>query len=73
MFKICNHKWGLINDGYQYCEKCGKAIAVKCSHNYIIKGTLRVSLGGVNKGYIYVLMCDNCGHMKNHVANGYSC
>jgi len=36
MFNFCKHKFNRIENGYQYCDKCGKAIPVICNHKWIV-------------------------------------
>lgn len=64
----CNHKYGKEDNGYQYCEKCGKGIAMPkkvCSHKFNIIDTFKWenSFYG-SSGRIYMLQCEKCGEMK---------
>lgn len=61
---FCNHKWGKIENGYQYCEKCGKARLVKCNHLWEPFREIKVynDLGGIYHKYIF--KCKNCGKIK---------
>lgn len=68
MFR-CKHKFGRIEDGYQYCEKCGKAFAVerpecKCSWEEIEHYTITNTVMGNTLTHIYVLRCKYCGRME---------
>jgi hypothetical protein len=33
----CKHLWGPIEEGYQYCTKCGMARIVECRHEWEIE------------------------------------
>ena len=65
MFGICNHKFGKVKDGYQYCEKCGKAIPVPCNHNWVVesKFNLHNIVSNYQTGTQYILRCTKCGEM----------
>lgn len=67
MFR-CKHKYGAVQDDYQYCEKCGEAKAAPakvCSHHWVRIETINSTSGPL--GAIgYVLECTNCGTLKNH-------
>lgn len=65
----CKHKYGEVKDGFQYCEKCGKAISAPakvCSHNWVNVNTFTVgTVFNANiSSYLYVMRCTNCGNMK---------
>lgn len=66
MFGFCSHKYGKIEDGYQYCEKCCKAIKIPCSHKWEKYSNLTDKSGGRDKVVGNVLRCIHCGDMKNH-------
>lgn len=37
MINFCLHKFGKVENGYQYCQKCGIAIAapkINCNHKW---------------------------------------
>ena len=69
MFIFCNHKLGKIeSDGYQYCQKCGKAFPVEpidCQHKFIDDKTLNIrSYDSKEKmivGYKKIVKCEKCG------------
>lgn len=61
---FCNHKYGKVEDGYQYCEKCGKARLVKCNHKWEEVEVYTKTYYGKSVGEIYVLRCEHCGEME---------
>ena len=69
MFNRCSHKFGDIQkDGYQYCQKCNKAISIPCNHKWeeqkeysktiVSNATLK------DIGLSLVLKCERCGDLK---------
>lgn len=62
----CNHKFGTVVDGYQYCEKCGLAKTAECPHHYVELGVFGKGLRFSESYYkhIYVLQCSKCGDIK---------
>lgn len=63
----CRHKYGKVEeDGYQYCNKCGKAIPVDCNHKWDIykdfdhRDVLR---GNIFKKTL-IFICKKCGDIK---------
>jgi hypothetical protein len=60
------HKYGKIDNGYQYCSICGKALPVGCSHEWEDKGhySEKNTYNGNVYNVIYVLRCTKCGDMK---------
>ncbi len=62
-----NHKYEKeIKNGYQYCEKCGKAIKIECNCIWEIIERHNVFLyeGDKIPAYIYyILQCKNCGRI----------
>jgi uncharacterized OB-fold protein len=65
----CRHKYGEVKEGYQYCAKCGKAIAApkrECEHNWIEMD--KYGAGSVFNNnihtYIYMMRCTKCGETK---------
>jgi len=74
--KICIHKYGKVEEGYQYCEYCGLARCVRvkssggCEHRwtektnstikYVDKKTGETS----EKGFLHILRCEKCGDLK---------
>ena len=74
---FCFHKYNKVEDGYQYCKKCGKAIVAPCSHKWELIKTLEVSnafSGDKANHYIFVLQCSNCGilEQKSSLASSFS-
>jgi hypothetical protein len=70
---FCNHKYGKVEDGYQYCEKCGKATLIglpevlPCQHYWKVIKSYEVSnrlYGNIYK-HQFILQCDKCGEIKN--------
>jgi len=61
----CKHKFGKIEeDGYQYCEKCGKAFKPECVHNWEIISRSAIERWGNDVGILYGLKCKYCGDIK---------
>jgi hypothetical protein len=63
----CKHKLAPeVKDGYQFCEKCGKAFPVECDHVWTEKNELRVfnRLTDITSDYIYIRECTKCGEIK---------
>ena len=64
---FCCHKWGKIENKYQYCTKCNQARPVKCNHNWEEKEAMK--LLGVNskawKHTQYIMKCTECGEMTS--------
>lgn len=65
---FCFHKFGKVEDGYQYCTKCGKAILVPCNHNWetLSMRDLFRTTDGVKSliGTMYQLRCTKCGQIS---------
>lgn len=64
---FCWHKYGKVEDGYQYCEKCGKAIVSPCAHKWKRVEAFDVKdvfLNGRVRYHIYVYECEKCGEVK---------
>jgi len=70
MFGRCKHKFGKVqDDNYQYCEMCGTAKSVKCSHKWntishgdIIDKRFQDSSGKPRIiGETYIIRCAKCG------------
>ena len=64
------HKFGKVQeDGFQYCEKCGKAVLPappECQHIWQRVNLITVSgVFGV-ECYKYILVCKKCGGMTTH-------
>jgi len=67
---FCIHKYGEIKSGYQYCQKCGKAIAAPrpaCKHEWVTTETITVHDCHTDKekSIIFVLRCAICGEIKS--------
>ena len=67
---FCFHKYNKVEDGYQYCKKCGKAKIVPCSHQWEILKEISVYTSFFYSGsyppnhYIFALRCSRCGNIK---------
>lgn len=65
---FCRHKYGKIEDGYQHCTKCNKAIVVPCNHKWIKQENIHTRNGFGNVERVQrVLQCSTCGDMKTVV------
>ena len=68
MFHRC--KYGKVEEGYQYCLKCGKAIlapVVKCQHVWVIseKYDIYTHLSSDRPGHHLISdRCSKCGEIK---------
>lgn len=61
------HKYGKIENGYQYCEKCGKARHIECNHKWsVIETYKKYAFRGAPRPYsfIYIMQCAVCGDIK---------
>jgi hypothetical protein len=64
---FCFHKWNKVVDGYQYCDKCGKARTVECNHKWktISTSDLRkrssITREFIKIGNLYSSVCERCG------------
>lgn len=69
----CKHFYGPVcDDGYQYCEKCGEAKSVPCSHpKWILHTSFSMSnmMSQGITGYKYVQRCEKCGELKIATVN----
>jgi hypothetical protein len=78
-FGYCLHRnLGKIEDGYQYCIECGKALPVLppepkiCDHKWTIIGKVKKrGFFGVVKEKIFFLQCKECGEVKSVNSNEY--
>ena len=64
---FCKHKYGKIEDGYQYCTKCNKAIVVPCNHKYRridAQKVVKTSAMGRKESIEYTSECIKCGDIK---------
>ncbi len=70
----CKHKFeSIIKDGYQFCNKCGKAFPVKCNHKWKIYekySTHKFRSSEINN-VIYIMMCAHCGDIKKEKIKSY--
>jgi len=65
---FCRHVYTKLDrDRVQYCEKCGKARSVDCSHNWSEYRTMTVSSTITNAvhAYRYIRECSICGELKD--------
>lgn len=60
----CNHKFGEIKEGYQYCTKCGKAQLVPCNHQYEILHEIQAMVWGQVANTVIVNRCKHCGELR---------
>jgi hypothetical protein len=60
------HKYGKVEDGYQYCIKCGYARNIPHEHHWIKTEQISVygSNGKIPVAYVYVYNCSICGEIK---------
>ena len=74
MFNFCKHKYGKVENSFQYCEKCGAArhISVQCSHMWKTisnSDITRCLVKGISSdsdpviGEIFILKCQKCGEI----------
>lgn len=74
MIIFCKHKLGVVQkDGYQYCEKCGKAFSapkLECNHKWAEHSQINVEGYSPYSGKIIItgikiiLQCSICGELK---------
>jgi hypothetical protein len=70
---FCFHKFEKVENGYQYCLKCGVARVVPpipCVHKWeeiSRKDIFRAYAihGKITTGQLFVLKCKNCGEITN--------
>lgn len=64
MFHRC--KYGKVENDYQYCVECGKAIHVPCKHVWVNEGKYGIYAGNSNQpsGYGFIDRCEKCGEIK---------
>ena len=59
------HKYGKIENGYQYCQNCGKAIIAPCNHKYYLIKEIRMNGMGWTDDYIIIMSrCSICGEIR---------
>ena len=65
---FCRHKLGKVEDGYQYCKKCGKAFIVECPHTFVDSDSFNV-LDECKRivRYKKIVKCSKCGIYKSYV------
>lgn len=65
---MCEHKLGVVqDDGYQYCQLCGLAIAAECIHHFDEFASHTVSDDdGTEIATDYVRCCLHCGLLKTY-------
>jgi len=64
MFKCRHKKFGKVEDGFQYCLKCGWARRLPCGHKWVRED--KIDVRG-NFGILYTLVsdrCEFCGEVK---------
>ena len=66
---FCNHKYGKIEEKYQYCQKCGKAIVAPCTHKWKEKYRREYEQSNgfglmSEAGTILFYECEICGETK---------
>ena len=64
---FCKHKYGKVEDGYQYCTKCGTAREVGCNHQWERIGEMKRKALWSSSGFseiTFVLQCKKCGDIK---------
>jgi hypothetical protein len=60
----CRHKFGKVENGYQYCLKCGRMIVAPCSHKWEDIERVNVSMWKNITGYIIVQCCSLCTEIR---------
>jgi hypothetical protein len=53
-----------IKDGYQFCEKCGKARKVRCNHRWEEFNRIWKTPVFISSYWIIICRCKNCGNLK---------
>lgn len=64
---FCFHKYGKVEEGFQYCNKCGiskRVSPLKCNHEFEIIERGNVSWYGDICGTWYLQKCTKCGELK---------
>ena len=68
-----NHKWGKVEDNYQYCTVCGKARPVPppaCNHVWEVVKEINLIDGmwgsRLITGKAFIQRCTICGEMKEY-------
>ena len=71
---FCFHKWGKIEEGYQYCSKCNAARPVKCNHKWVTLNSGDISRRSPYSGEwrcigkSFYSRCEKCGeHQKEEL------
>jgi|AntAceMinimDraft_18_1070375.scaffolds.fasta_scaffold06517_5 hypothetical protein len=60
----CLHIWGRVENGYQYCTKCGLARTAGCIHEWEIEQQYTVSREKKHIGDIIYYKCKKCSQRK---------
>ena len=64
----CKHKLGKVeDDGYQYCEKCGKSYVAECKHDWEELQAMETTSRLIDSGplaFIYIHKCRKCSELK---------
>ena len=64
---FCFHKYGKIDNNYQYCEKCGKAKIIPCFHTWQLTKEINV-FSWINSSlpeyFVHIYHCIKCGEVK---------
>ena len=64
---IFGHKYGKVEeDGFQYCQSCGKATAPPCAHKWETIESYDILIG-IHKrkaGLSYIKECKKCGKLR---------
>ena len=64
---FCFHNFGMVQDGYQYCVKCNKAIVAPCPHKWKHTGTVYDDLVREDKILSsFIHECEKCGEVKEY-------
>lgn len=59
-----NHRWGKVEDSYQYCIKCGLARPTPHMHVWKEKVITKISNGREFIAHIYLYECSICGETR---------
>ncbi len=63
---LFSHKYGKIEEGYQYCTECGIATAVPCKHVWVNDSIYEIKdhyTGSIKRLDVYQ-QCKNCGDRR---------
>ena len=58
----CYHLWGSVEDGWQYCTKCGSARIAGCVHDWDVekRSTITRVTDDAQIGEEYIYKCKKC-------------